>query len=350
MIRIPPFIKPGDKIAIAAPSFGATTEPYATRLKAAVKKFRQRGYEVVVGECCLKNDGIGISTNPETAAKELENFYLSPEISAVFSCGGGELMCETVGFVDFEKIKAAPPKWFVGCSDNTNFIFPLATICGVASLYAQNAPGFAKPWEQSENDAFALLEGTSSKVKGYEMFQAPDAQTEDPLSPYIFTHKKILKVFLPDGGRLKEVPPEQKNLLEKSGVILGGCLDCLANLCGTPIDAVKKFNSENRKIIWVLESCDLNPMDIRRSLWQLKESGWFKNAECFVFGRPLASFNSELLGMNQYNAVTGILENLNVPVIMDADTGHIDPAIPLAIGSRALVKVSENNIEFDFGK
>ena len=117
MIRIPPSIKPGDTIGIAAPSFGATTEPYASRLKNACLQLKNRGYKIIEGECCKKSDGHGISTNPKDAARELMDFYLSPKINAIISCGGGELMCETTGFLDFEKLKSAPPKWFIGCSD-----------------------------------------------------------------------------------------------------------------------------------------------------------------------------------------------------------------------------------------
>lgn len=44
-------------------------------------------------------------------------------------------MCETMNFVDFEKIKSAAPKWYMGYSDNTNFTFLLSTICDTAAVY-----------------------------------------------------------------------------------------------------------------------------------------------------------------------------------------------------------------------
>lgn len=49
--------------------------------------------------------------------------YLSDEADALISCGGGELMCEILDDVDFDAIKAAKPKWYMGYSDNTNFTF-----------------------------------------------------------------------------------------------------------------------------------------------------------------------------------------------------------------------------------
>lgn len=348
-MKTPDYIKPGDTIAITAPSFGATIEPYITRFNEALKKFRERGYEVVVGDTCYMSDGLGISTDPRKAAQELTKFYLDSKIKAIISCGGGELMCETVSHIDFKALKKAKPKWFVGYSDNTNFILPLVTLCNTQAIYAQNASGFGKPWEQSEEDTFAILEGKKNTVSGYQSFQHPNAQIEDPLSRYVLTQPKILKTFIPTaqvGGFLKESPQDRPLIM--SGTILGGCLDCVLGLSGTRLEGVKKF-IKHKKIIWALESCDLNPMDIRRALWHLKESGWFKNAAGFIIGRPYAAFEQDCMGVNQYNAVTGILDNLNVPVVLDADFGHIDPIFPLVMGAKSKIFVKGNEIKIEMG-
>ena len=127
-------------------------------------------------------------------------------------------------------------------------------------------------------------------------------------------------------------------------MLLGGCLDVLANLCGTRFDEVKKF-VRYKKIIWVLEACDLNPMGIRRAIWELDEAGWFKNTAGFVIGRPLAARQMKIMGVNQYNAVYELLEKYGVPIIMDADIGHINPNMPLVIGAYASVSAYNNTIE-----
>ena len=346
-IRIPPFLKKHSTIGIPAPSFGCTTEPYITRLGEAQKQFAAAGYTLKTGNCVYKSDGKGISTNPEDAAKELTDFYCSPETSALISAGGGELMCETAGFIDFDRIAKAPPKWFMGYSDNTNFIFPLVTKCRTAAIYGQNITGFGKPWEQSENDALALLEGTKTYVEGYDMFQLPEkgteAKNENPLSKYVLTEKKVLKTFTPQSGTLKET----KDSAEIQGILLGGCLDVLANLTGTKFDCMKEFNRDADKIIWILEACDLNPMDIRRSVWHLAQCGWFEKASGFIIGRPLAALGQTIMGVDQYNAVTDILSEFGVPVIADADIGHVSPSMPVIMGSAAHVTVRGNKIRID---
>ena len=343
------FLKPGDTIGITAPSFGATIEPYRTRFFEAVRLLEERGYKIIKGETCFLSDGIGISSKPERCAKELEDFYCSPAVDAIISCGGGEMMCRTVSEIDFEKIKNAPPKLFMGYSDNTNFIHPLVTKCHVPAVYGPCISGLGKPWEEAELQTINLIEGKCLKVSGFDMFQNPDdgteAKEENPLSPYILTQKKELKSFYRGSFALPETE------LKAEGVLLGGCLDILMTIAGTKLeqtnDFIKLMQNENKKIIWVLEACDLGIMDIQRSLWKLDKCGWFKNTSIFLFGRPLNAFNAEAFGLNRFTAVTEMLKKYDVPVVMDCDIGHIAPMMPLIMGSNALVKVKENDISIE---
>ena len=60
----PAFLKKGDTLGLVAPSFGATIEPYSTRLAAAIPRFEARGYKVRCADSVYKSDGLGISTDP----------------------------------------------------------------------------------------------------------------------------------------------------------------------------------------------------------------------------------------------------------------------------------------------
>ena len=351
-IKIPPFIKEKDSIGITAPSFGCTTEPYISKYNTAKELLEEKEYTLKCGETVSQSDGLGISTDPRICARELEEFYADPSVRAIISAGGGEMMCETAGYIDFDRISKADPKWFMGYSDNTNFIFPLVTICHTAAIYGPCISGFGKKWEQSEIDAFRILEGKTKHIQGYPMFQRP----EDDVSPdkdlknytYSLKSKKVLSSYIPKGGKLYRNDSEEK--IEMQGILLGGCLDVLANLCGTKLDRVKEFKDYigNDKIIWVLESCDANPMELRRQVWHLRNAGWFDGAAGFLVGRPLSAFEQEMMGVNQYNAVTDILTDLGVPVIMDCDIGHVDPAMPLVMGSKAKIYAKGNEIDIIF--
>ena len=138
---------------------------------------------------------------------------------------------------------------------------------------------------------------------------------------------------------------EETDHIRMKGRLLGGCMDCLQNLIGTPYDRVKAFNEAYGKdgIIWFLESCDLNVFDIRRAMWQMDQAGWFSNTAGFLIGRPLC-FGEEMMGMDQYRAILSTAEKYKVPVIMDADLGHLPPAMPIVNGALAEITYEEKQL------
>jgi muramoyltetrapeptide carboxypeptidase LdcA involved in peptidoglycan recycling len=355
MIRRPRSIKKGDTIGITAPSFGPGTEPYSLMYPLAKGHITDRGYTVIEGETVFRTDGLGMATDPVFAAKELSDFYKRDDIDAIISAGGGELMNETITHVDFDDLKNYPPKWFLGYSDNTNFIFPLVTITGVQGIYGPCISEFAMDWDSTQEDSFEILEGSKSSFEGYNRFVSPDNKpeseeepeyTEEYLrAPYDLNADRQLLTFVPDN---RELVRAGDTAVSAEGILLGGCLDVLSNMVGTRFDRVKEFKTDNPDIIWVLEACDLTPMAIRRSLWNLREAGWFEGAKGFIIGRPLASWKQIMMGVDQYNAVTDVLKGLGVPVIMDAEIGHIDPMLPVIMGAKALVTVKGNDLNIKY--
>ena len=76
------------------------------------------------------------------------------------------------------------------------------------------------------------------------------------------------------------------------------------------------------------------------------EAGWFKYCKGFVFGRPL-HFGEDMFGLDQYEAVLPTVRALGVEAVMDADIGHIPPAMPVICGSMAEVNFSNGKLELD---
>ena len=345
-MRYPEYLKPNGTIGFVAPSFGCNIEPYRSAFNNAMKKLAALGHRFDVGPNCYAGEGIGISSTPEKCGRELTEYYCSDKNDALISCGGGELMCETLDYVDFERIRAAAPKWYMGFSDNTNFTFLLTTMCDVASIYAPCAASFGmEPWHDSLWDAYNILTGKQHEVGGYPMWEREGLRDEEhPYLPYHLTQEKQLRLYLPERGLL--VAKENPMSAAFEGRLVGGCMDCLVNLAGTVFDRTAEFNRRyaDEGVVWFLEACDLNVMSIRRALWNLEHAGWFEHVKGFIIGRPLC-FGTEMMGMNQYNAVTGILEKYNVPIVMDADIGHLSPMMPLVCGSHAKVRVQDNDIK-----
>ena len=331
MIR-PPFLEKGDTIYLVAPSFGCTEEPYLTRLEVSLKKWKNKGYKVIEGKNIRKAEGVAASASPKERAEEILEAF-SSEAKAVISVGGGELMNEMLGELDFDALRKLPPKWFMGFSDNTNLTFLLTTKLGWMSIYGPCFPQFfQKKWRLSEADGFALLHGATHLV-GYPKYSIT-RRNENPLISYRCTQMKIITAV-----------DYEKPLI---GTLLGGCMDILQMYPGTSFDDVLKFNQEHPEgIIWYLEACDLNPLDIRRALWRFKEAGWFENAKGFLFGRP-RNGRYELLGVDRFNAVIDVLKPLGKPILLDVDLGHVSPSLPIVNGAKAKVALEEGNIIFDY--
>ena len=341
-MRYPQSLKEKNTIGFVSPSFSCAIEPYKTAFKNAQKNFVEMGYGLDLGYNCYINKGIGICNTPQECAKELQEMYLSAKNNVLISCGGGELMCEILPYIDFEKLKKAQPKWFMGYSDNTNFTFLSTTILDTAAIYGPCAASFGmNPWHKSIKDSLDILSGKINKVEGYDGWEIESFKTEEnPLEPYNITEKENYVYYPTD---LKE------NGVSFSGRLLGGCMDCLSMLAGTRFDKVKEFNEKYKEdgVVWFLEACDLNVMSIRRVLWQLRENGWFGNTKGFLIGRPM-HFDEPDFGMDQYQAVIGALKEFNVPIIMDLDIGHLSPMMPLISGANARIIAKGNNISIEY--
>ncbi len=342
-MRYPKFLEPHDTIGFVAPSFGCNMEPYKSAFDNALKKFSEKGFSTVCGPNVYASHGVGISATPKECGEEFAYAYVTQKESDVLiSCGGGELMCEILGSVDFEKVREATPKWFMGYSDNTNLTFLLPTLCDTAAIYGPCAPAFGmEPWHEAIEDAFSLLQGKKLSMKGYPLYETESLKDEThPLEPYNVTEKRHISAF---NGNVKI---EETSF---SGRLIGGCLDCLANLVGTKYDRVREFNERYREdgVIWFLEACDLNVFSIRRAIWNLKNAGWFEQAKGFLIGRPLAG-QEEMFGLDNHKAVMAMLQDLQVPVLMDLDIGHLPPMMPLISGAMANVRLQGQEMEVEF--
>ena len=368
-MRYPKSIKTGDTIGVIAPSFGASSSPFKDRLDRSVENFEKAGYRVKLGPNAFLGEGLGKSNTPEKCAAEIMDFFTDNSVDAIFAAGGGETMCEDLGFVDFEKLATAPAKWFSGFSDNTNLTFTLATQCDTASIYGAHAAHF---WHtasfmgesqisdvsegRSARETLEIMRGERSVVQNRQFWERESIDSDDPFQEPNLAEPFGMKVFAPgktignhtaECMSVDELNPEGKNV-KIEGRLIGGCLDCLQVLSGTPYAGIDKFikRYKDEGIVWFFEACDLNPMSIRRTLWQLREAGWFEGAKGFLVGRPLC-FGADILGMNQYNAVTGVLAELGVPILMDLDIGHTEQMMPLVSGCHAKVITKDNSVRIE---
>ena len=346
-MRYPEFLKEKGCIGLVAPSFGCNIEPYRSAFQHALDRWQGRGYETVLGPNCYVGEGIGISNTPEKCGAEVMEMFCGEEADVLISCGGGELMCEILEYVDFRQLASARPKWFMGFSDNTNLVYTLVTLCDTAAIYGPCAAAFGmEPWHASIQDAYELLTGKKRVMESYPLWEKESLRDEEnPLQPYYVTEPLALKAY--EEGRFIAAPGQEGTRLSVTGRLLGGCMDCLVNLLGTRFDGTAAFCEKYREdgILWMLEACDLNVMAIRRAMWQMEQAGWFRYVKGFLFGRALNG--GPMMDLDAYQAVLAVASKYHVPVIMDMDIGHLSPMMPLVVGSVATVTLEGNHVKVE---
>ncbi|MBR5658447.1 MAG: LD-carboxypeptidase [Lachnospiraceae bacterium] len=329
----PRFMKPGDCIGICAPSDGRTAEVDIIRHKSAVEQLKQAGFGVKEAGEIFQSER-GRSAAADVRANALKSLITDPQVRAIVAESGGDYLCEALPYLkDAADILRADPKWVQGYSDTTNLTYSIATCLDIASIYSHNLGDFGMvPWHRSITENVDLWQGKlfagddqTFTHESYERYQHGWLQRETGLEAYEFNSD--VKIFGVDANG------KRAEKLGASGRWIGGCLDSIVCLIGTPYEDGAGFARRYKDdgILWFLESFELSSPMLTRALWQMRESGAFQNAQGFVFGRP-AIFNMQY-DTDYENAVMDALAPLNVPIVFEADIGHQPPRIPMVCGA-----------------
>lgn len=334
-----PFLKENCTIGLVAPSFGCTIEPYKSRLENAIKNFEKLGYKIKVSKLCYTN--LKVESAPaKERANEFMRMWLDDEVDFIFSVGGGEVMIEMLPYLDFEVIKKSKPKYFMGFSDNTCLSFVLPTLCDIPALYGPNFPEFGpKKWDSFLNQNYDFLSNKITVQHSFDAYQVEDTKNAeghylDNINPTVESRYRCLD--------------ESKRKVVFEGRMIGGCLDVISLLIGTPFDKVNEFieRYKDEGIIFFFESCDLSIISQLRAYWQLRQLGWFKYCRGIIIGRPL--HKEPLYDITYKEVLERAFENVDFPVIYDADIGHIPPIMTLVNGSHSIVSYRDGKGTIEF--
>lgn len=324
MLRFPTPLRPGDRIGVTSPSAGVSARE-ADRIDFCVAWLREKGYDVVVGECM---DGAGITAGPAAArAAELSAMLCDPTIRCVVPPWGGETAIDLVDLLDWDALAAAEPTWLVGYSDLATILLPITTRLGWATLHGDNladtpydVPDGLLPWLEVASGPGPHTQRDSGLVAGWGRFE------EDPR---VTTWKRVGE------GRWSL---HGADTLHVSGRLVGGCVETLTNLAGTAYGDVAAFGREHAEegLVVYVEAAGDDAATICRNLHGLRLAGWFEHARAVLVGRTSAPDSP---GMTQREAVLDALGRLGLPIVLDLEIGHVPPHLPLVNGALAEVTV-----------
>jgi len=329
-MKYPNILCIGDTIGVCAPSSGAHEKQWG-RFDKAVANVRALGYDVVE-TASVRRRVKCVSADAKTRATEFVSLYENPNVAAIIPPWGGEFLMNILPHLDFSWLSELPPKWICGYSDITTLTFTLTINCDIATIHGSNFMnmGYASIHESdlAVFEAMSKQEITQRNSEYWGKFVSWDDVSKPA---YDLTEKTILKAL--DG----------KEHHKFEGRMIGGCMDVLCKLIGTRFAPVPAFLEKYKHdgFVWTLESCEMNAADIYRSLWQMQECGWFKYCNGILYGR--ADGYSDSMDFTLVDALKSGLGDLPIPVIYDADIGHIPPQIQIINGAYGKVEFENGN-------
>lgn len=316
-IRFPRPLKRGDVVAVVAPSSGVR-EAMHGRLDASLDVLRERGFVVREGRS-LRQQIKGASASAAERAVELMEAFTDPEVAAVIPPWGGELAIEVLDRLDFARLRETQPKWFSGFSDLSTVQVPLLIQAGWGSLHGPNLMQLGDP----------ALDAVSARI--FDLWSG-EGEWHQPAAPSTVARRL-------DGS-------DAPTVLE--GRLIGGCLDSVSRLAGTPFGDMAAFRDRlagERPIVF-FEIAELPPFEVARALRGLRLAGWFQDVAGIVFGRSAVAPAIASAGdFTERDALQRALGDLPCPVLLDLDIGHVAPQWSLIQGGRARVALTNGRAE-----
>ncbi len=282
---------PGDRVAVVAPS-GPVPED---RLQAGLDILRGWDLDPVVAPHVLdRHPRFGYLAGEDAdRARDLTAAWCDPDVAAVLCARGGYGAQRMVDLLDWDAMRAAGPKAFVGFSDITALHEAFATRLGVATLHGQmtSAAVFLK-----------------------------DAESQQHLRATLFEPESVQTLGLPTARAL--VPGRAR------GITLGGCVSLLAADLATPHARPSAAGG-----LLMIEDTGEEAYRLDRILTQLLRAGWLDG----VAGIGLGSWQE----CGPYEEVRDVfldrLGGLGVPVVEEMGFGHGDTALTVPFGVPAVL-------------
>ncbi len=334
-----PFIYPaplerGSKIGVTGPS-GGVHERFNDRFNLALKNLLSLGYEIVEGDC-LRGEHKHVSGPKMKRANDFMALWMRDDIDAIIPPWGGELLVEILPLLDFQKIKAAKPKWLMGYSDISTLLFPLTLLTNIVTVHGTNlmemVPAQTDNLTKNCLGPLTEIKGSSIVQESSETFQIKGPSFTDEFEMgFKATEKTMWKTL------------DNKPITIR-GRIIGGCLDTISTLVGTPYGNIENFKSlaSNDGTILYFENCEASPCDVARKLWAMRLSGWFQNINGVILGRSAGKDNTAKNSLSYNEVITDFFKELGLPLIYDTDIGHQQPNLTVINGSLVEFSVNEN--------
>ena len=296
MIKQPPYLKKGDKIAIVSPA-----KKLPGKIDEGIKILESWGLEVVLGSSVYAADN-QFAGSDELRAGDLQQFLDSPEIKAIIAARGGYGTIRIIDELDFRNF-SKHPKWIVGFSDITVLLSHLLAQQNTMSIHAQMPYTFPD----------ATRESLESLRKA--LFGEPITYEYKSTQPNIPGHAE--------------------------GILIGGNLMLLVMLSGS----VSEMDYTDK--ILFLEDVGEQEYSIDRMMRMLKRSGKLSKLKGLIVG-AFNEIEEEKIpfGQSPEKLIYELVKGYDYPVCFNFPIGHIDDNKALTLGKHTAVEIKEHDVLF----
>jgi muramoyltetrapeptide carboxypeptidase len=296
MIKIPPYLRPGDTIAIVCP--GGYMPP--EKAQTCIDTLWDWGYTPRVGKTLGGDSSNYFAGTDKERLTEFQEMLDDPSVKAILCGRGGYGIGRIIEQIDFSRFEK-DPKWIIGFSDVTILHAHIYSNYKIATLHAPMAGAF--------NDGGASQEYVKSLRHALE---GKSAKIHCPAHPF-----------------------NRKG--EAVGELVGGNLSLLAHLTGTSSEIKTKG-----KILF-LEDVGEYLYNVDRMLYQLRRSGRLDRlAGLIVGGFTEMKDTQRPFGQSVEEIIRDIVKEYDYPVAFGFPVSHDKENYALKVGMGYKLKVGKN--------
>lgn len=298
MIKQPPYLKKGDKIALVCPA-----KKLPKPIDHAIALLESWGLEVILGDSVYASHHQFAGTD-KLRTKDIQRFLDDPSIKAIIAGRGGYGTIRIIDELDFSTFEQHP-KWIVGFSDITVLLSHLIAQNNTQCIHGQ------MPYTFDESTEAALVSLQKSLFGEKQQYE------------YESTFKNRPGVV--------------------TGTLIGGNLTLLAMMQGSVSEM-----DYNGKILF-LEDVGEHEYSIDRMLRMLKRAGKLKHLKGLIVG-AFNEISEEKISFGQTadEVIWDIVKEYDYPVCFNFPTGHIDNNLSMVLGAEVTLKVETNNVQFTY--
>ena len=299
----PPRLRPGDKVAVAAPSGPVPEDGFRQGLAVLASR-----YQVVYDESLFERSGF-LAGSDDRRAEELDRYLRDPDVRAIVAARGGYGVMRILDRIDGTALKREP-KALVGFSDLTALL------------------------------SFAVADGQVRPIHGPMVVQLGRLPPEDAAWLFQLLEEPSAPGRLP--GTFDRVGARGGGTVE--GRLVGGNLEMVTRLVGTP------WELDLGASVFFLEEVGERPYRVDRALTQLRLAGAFDGVRAVAVGDLVGcGALAEESSPSALECIDERLVAMDLPGLTGLPVGHGLRNLALPLGARCAVDLAEGTLTIEEG-